>query len=949
MKFNPVRVKLVVLFVSVTFQQGIIYCYNFARFHLHQNAFQHKDALRYQKHIVEDSRDAQSKRESILNKDISAIFSQSERYSRRGPKEQSTSDDSIKLPPFSQLKKLSRSSKWRRSLELLHILIDDGFQGLTSDEAAHAFHCTLTTLGNAFQWAAAVELLQEMPRHHVVPVHLSYQLALRACHISGQWKPGLDLLHDMEAKGILPDQALYGRVIHSCARSKRDKEALHLLEQMSNHGMRVSLKTYNNVLSALAHCGKWAETITLLYKMPKYNLDPDICSFNTAILACERAGEWRAALKTLNSMEQAGVTPDVVSYNTVLSSCNKGKLAHEAIDVFTRMRSRGLQPDIITYNSLISALATRGRWEEAVELLEAVRQDPLLRGPDVVTYNAAIHACANGLQWELALDLVEQMKRTGITPNIYTYNTILHAVSRVGEHVAALDLLQSMHEKGPAPDTITYCSVITACMRAMDLESANSTFQQLRNSGHKVNSYALSPMILALGKAGKPQEALQMFDNMADFNITPNAHVCGSALSVCESYGWTEKALEILNCMEEAKCANAYAYMLAITACEQTGHFKEACRVMEKMRVADAMKVVHTSNILEDSDTVHDRKTLSQWHRSLKLLSGEEPDLETETTYRAAVASCARVGNWHQAKALVGRMKTLGFAQDTLIYGALIGAFEVGGEWQQALKVHDEMVLAGIEEDSCSAASALASCAQLKQGQKAEQILTRTMEAGVLPTRKMFVYYLRSCAGFEEGCSEKVMTVLKLMVAKRADMDELVFVEAMKVCGTRGDWPFVVKMLKEMQRYPFNISPTEPSYFAAIDITESSGYSDEADKILDVGIKAGALQEVAGKLSLDLRCQRDISTHVMRVLTRRVARNLKATLELTGTEQDLVIVTGIKRGSHVAFLSHLRPAVIEELEKSDPPIHADPNFWNRSKVFIPSKELNRWLTAVQRK
>eukprot|EP00638_Chattonella_subsalsa_P000354 CAMPEP_0117738898 /NCGR_PEP_ID=MMETSP0947-20121206/3414_1 /TAXON_ID=44440 /ORGANISM="Chattonella subsalsa, Strain CCMP2191" /LENGTH=936 /DNA_ID=CAMNT_0005554697 /DNA_START=250 /DNA_END=3060 /DNA_ORIENTATION=+ len=844
-------------------------------------------------------------------------------------------------PPLVQLKLLAKSMRWKRALEILHQLIDEGFEGFSDDDIEAAFQCTLTTLGNCRRWEIARDILQTMHKHGAVVNEMSYKITLRACANANQWKPALELLDEMEEKGFHIDQVAYGTAINACAKARKYKKASELLQSMLDSGMRPSQITYNNVLSAYARSGKWEETMDRVKAMPEYGLYPDACTYNNVILACERAGQWESALETLNVMEQNGIGPDVVSYNTVISACTKCKRANEALEIFRQMESKGVEPDTITYNSVISALASRGKWESAVELLEDLRSKPERGKVDHYTYNAAIHACANGLQWELALELLSGMKEQGVCPDTYTYNTVLNAMGRAGEHIAARSLLESMTKNGPWPDSVSYSVVVTACERANDWEAAVLTFQELRESGKRVTRHCVSSVIIALGKGGQVDAALDIFYNMRNDGLKPNTHCFSAILRVCERHNKVDEALKLLDMMEASKNAHLYAYTVTIHACEAAGRFEDACSVIERMqKMGDSIEKSHL-------DMQLDKVSLSQWHRCLKLLGGRDPELENETTYRAAVTSCARVGHWREAKALVEKMETLGYECDNLIYSAVIGALEVGGQKEKALELFHTMVKEGVDIDAVSATSALAACAELKEADEANKILNMAIKADVVPTKKMFIYAVRASAGANTPCKDNVINYLYLMKNYHANPDEQIFVEAMKACNSKGEWEVVVRLLKEMQLEPFNVEPTERVYYTAMGILEENECFTEADKILNVAIKAGAIIDPAHQISLDFYSCRDITPGVVKVLTRRVVRYLPETLKNVGFEEDMVFITGIGQAGHPTFMAQKRPSVIEVLEEADPSINADKSFWNPGRVIVRTDELKRWFQAKQ--
>lgn len=54
-----------------------------------------------------------------------------------------------------------------------------------------------------------------------------------------------------------------------------------------------------------------------------------------------------------------------------------------------------------------SAVASSGRWEEALALLDVMRSENV--PPDHFAFGAAVNACAKGGQWQRAVELLNQV------------------------------------------------------------------------------------------------------------------------------------------------------------------------------------------------------------------------------------------------------------------------------------------------------------------------------------------------------------------------------------------------------------------------------------------------------------------------------------------------------------------------------------------------------------
>jgi pentatricopeptide repeat protein len=62
------------------------------------------------------------------------------------------------------------------------------------------------------------------------------------------------------------------------------------------------------------------------------------------------------------------------------------------------MYIRGVQPDAASYSSAIVACDLSGDWQQALQLLQDMRERAHMQ-PDTVCYNCAIKACGSSGEW----------------------------------------------------------------------------------------------------------------------------------------------------------------------------------------------------------------------------------------------------------------------------------------------------------------------------------------------------------------------------------------------------------------------------------------------------------------------------------------------------------------------------------------------------------------------
>ena len=110
---------------------------------------------------------------------------------------------------------------------------------------------------------------------------------------------------------------------------------------------------------------------------------------------------------------------------------NPNTPAHEVRRAVALLFPKGVHRGRLSmYTSAISALGRVHACEEAVALLETMRQRALT--PNVISYNAATSACQKGGQWQRALELLEEMPQQALTPNVISYSAAMSASEKGG-------------------------------------------------------------------------------------------------------------------------------------------------------------------------------------------------------------------------------------------------------------------------------------------------------------------------------------------------------------------------------------------------------------------------------------------------------------------------------------------------------------------------------------
>lgn len=334
---------------------------------------------------------------------------------------------------------LSEQQQWRRCLQLL-----DTMDTLHVKKTLSIYNAILTGCSRAREPIQAKSLLLRMRRvDGIDPDIVSFNCVLSACASTSRWKDALKMLDQAHRQpGVTPDVYTYTNAIRACAKGRQRSRALTLLQVMKDKGLPMDVYCYTAAIEAC----DWKGALTLLAEMKDVGIEPSEVTYSVAIKACGSGGKWKIALELLDAMRSKGMPINVYVYNAAITAISKAAkqrgrrstnttavaLFPEVEKLIERMKAEGVVPDGFTYTTAISCCGQEGRWEEALAIIEKMREGGLRTQPNKVAYTAALTSCGKVGKVDEALRLFDQMQEQGLSADLVAYNSLFAAL-RVGK------------------------------------------------------------------------------------------------------------------------------------------------------------------------------------------------------------------------------------------------------------------------------------------------------------------------------------------------------------------------------------------------------------------------------------------------------------------------------------------------------------------------------------
>eukprot|EP00903_Cladosiphon_okamuranus_P012196 g11439.t1 len=509
------------------------------------------------------------------------------------------------------------AGRWEDALSLLPraAAVADLEEG---DEARGAFlpdermYCSvINAMGESGAWKQAVELVQSMRRRS-------------SSTSSPQVLAGGDGNTDHKNERVAaasaletptptprPGQAAYACACRACARQGEWGAVEGLMESMREDGVPRDVAVYASAMRAFVEAGKWERAVEIVTaEMELDGVAPDAISYNQALRACRAGadGGGRAAqlaLELVAEVRSKGLGPDVVTLEGAARAClADGRpelgldLVSEALESWRQgslgrgdrrerqgqgegaarwpkdtdsgdmeERRRWSPEEVQRLETMrILLLGRMGRWEESLQVLDAMRAkfgDNL----DARAFVSAAHACAAAGEWALVQVIQSEASvAAGESGAIISrgvawdmQRALLSGLASAGAWKRAMAVLRDMHSHRGGGEEVE--GGVGAVLpgeegRALGSGTAGGTRAMADSSVHwqrrMLKDYRT--VMHACLRAGAWEEALSVWSDLRKQpgGPRPCVRTYATALRACGALGLWATARELLSEMRAA-------------------------------------------------------------------------------------------------------------------------------------------------------------------------------------------------------------------------------------------------------------------------------------------------------------------------------------------------------------------------------------------------------------
>ncbi|CAL5061473.1 unnamed protein product [Urochloa decumbens] len=431
------------------------------------------------------------------------------------------------MPPGKPLTALLKSATRPEHLLQLHALM------LKSSHFPHHAFPTARLLASPLAPPAyALSLFAAVPRPTLFH-HTAILRALSAFPSADSLAASLSVLASARARLPALDEFSFQPLLALCAKMHDGAEAASVGKQLHALVLRYGFLDVLSLRNVLCHfyccCGSMADARRVFGEMP----EKDAISWNTVIGGYVRAEDVGTAVEMLSALRWSGMDVSVTALINLIGCGWPGESVHGFCI------KAGFCIDVKIAAAMIGMYVREGSVECAAKVFhETTRRD-------LVLYNCMVDGYAKAERIQEAMDLIERMRQSGLRPSSGTLVGVLSACGASGTLPAGRRVHELALEAGLELDTALGTALMDMYFKCGCPDEAVSVFDALHNRDVK----AWTTMIMGFGVNGQSGDAISLFCKMEEEGVAPNEVTFLALLSTCSHGGLVQEGKEFLERM----------------------------------------------------------------------------------------------------------------------------------------------------------------------------------------------------------------------------------------------------------------------------------------------------------------------------------------------------------------------------------------------------------------
>ena len=435
---------------------------------------------------------------------------------------------------------------------------------------------------------AALSHFAEMKSQGLVDV-VSYNTLLKAHLRGGQLAKARAMLDEMSQAGIKANQVTYNEMLNAMVGVKDRKGMWALVGDMAEQGMRPNSVTCSIILKSLAGHSAPQDIRRAMDLIDRMSEDMDEVLFASVIEACVRIGQLDLLSQKLQQYAAKGGLAGLTAptYGSMIKAYGRARDIERVRELWAEMRRRNVRPTSITLGCMVDALVCNSQPEEALRLVEEVRDDGSMREIlNTVIYSTLLKGFAQAKQPEKVQQVFEDMQADGIACNTVSYNTMIDANARTGRMARCDELFKDMQAVGVQPDIITFSTLVKGYCMDGDIDKGFAVLNDMTSRGkHEPDEILYNSLLDGCAKQHRVDDALGLIESMAKNNVRPSNFTLSILVKLLGRARRLNQAFQTIEdmCKRFDLQANIHVYTCLIYACFQNRQLPRALKLHDSM------------------------------------------------------------------------------------------------------------------------------------------------------------------------------------------------------------------------------------------------------------------------------------------------------------------------------------------------------------------------------
>lgn len=379
------------------------------------------------------------------------------------------------------------------------------------------------------------------------------------------------------------------------------------------------------------------------------------------------------------------------------------------------------QRDVISWNSLISGYCQMGLYDEAMGVFVEART--IETKLDRFTYASVLSVCARTGNLKIGMVIHGLIIVSGMGLRVFLTNSLLDMYSKCGR----IDQARLLFDISDELDDVSWNSLIAGYVRIGSSKETLRTFVRMHRFGVKMNSFALGSVIKACSSLNCSEELGKMIHGcVIRLGLDVDVFVGSAMLDMYAKAGRLDSAVAVFKLMPDRNVVvyNAMIagfFRLESDTCDEFA--KESLSLFSEMRIRGMKPSKFTfSSVLRACNSIVDFEYGKQIHAQI---------------FKSNLQSDEFIGS-----ALIDLYSKSGFTEDAIrcfdsipkndivSWTSMIAGCVRNGQFEQALGLFCESLVAGRKPDQFTISSALSACANLAAVRSGEQVQSYATKTG---------------------------------------------------------------------------------------------------------------------------------------------------------------------------------------------------------------------------